>query len=152
LPAIRPHGAPEESNVARLSGSCLCGGVRYESDAQPLMTAVCHCKDCQKASGSAFSVNLGVPAASLKVAGESLATFEHTGGSGLQVFRRFCRNCGSSIFTDIAAMPGVSFVKGGTLDDTSWVRPQVNIWCASRQPWVPMDPAVAQLPGNPPSG
>jgi len=141
-----------ETIMARISGSCLCGGVRYTSDAEPLMTAVCHCTHCQKTSGSAFSVNIGVPAASLTVQGDSLATYQDTGSSGMPVLRRFCRRCGSALYSDIAVMPGVSFVKAGTLDDRSWVKPQVNIWCDSKQPWVPMDPATPQVPGSPPAG
>lgn len=136
----------------KISGGCLCGKVRYSSDAAPAIVAICHCTHCQRQSGSAFSMNIGVPADQLRVEGDTLATYEDTGSSGMPVLRKFCRNCGSPIFSDVKSSLGLSFVKAGTLDDASWVKPAVQIWGASRQPWATIDPAVPQLPGNPPSG
>ena len=58
--------------MPKISGGCLCGAVRYECNAEPLGTAICHCTHCQKVSGSAFSVNVVVPAPSLTWQGQSL--------------------------------------------------------------------------------
>lgn len=138
--------------MARITGGCLCGKVRYTCDAQPAMIAACHCTHCQKQSGSAFSMNLGLPLAALKLEGETLAAYEDTGTtSGLPMLRRFCRNCGSPIVSEPKSFPGVGFLKAGTLDDASWVKPGVQIWCSSRQPWWRFD-GVPELPGNPPAG
>jgi hypothetical protein len=86
--------------MAKISGGCLCGAVRYESSAEPLGSAICHCTDCQHVSGSAFSVNVVVPASSVSFKGESLASFAHKGGSGKSLSRKFCQKCGSSIATE----------------------------------------------------
>ena len=137
--------------MQEIKGGCLCGNVRYESAEQALMSAACHCTHCQKQSGSAFSVNLIVPAAAFKVSGETLATFNDVGTSGLPVMRHFCNNCGSPIHTELDAMPGVVVIKAGTLDDPSWVRPQVNMWCSSAQPWVPMAEGIARFEKSPPA-
>src|SRR6187551_1629262 len=59
--------------MPKISGGCLCGAVRYECNAEPFGTAICHCTHCQKVSGSAFSVNVVVPAPSLTWLGQSLA-------------------------------------------------------------------------------
>lgn len=134
-----------------IKGGCLCGKVRYQSAQQPLMSAACHCKHCQKQSGSAFSVNLIVPLAALDITGDSLATFDDIGASGMGVKRHFCSHCGSPIHSELDAMPGVAALKAGTLDDASWVRPQVNMWCASAQPWVPMADGTACFAHNPPA-
>src|SRR5262249_40516096 len=61
--------------MPKVSGGCLCGAVRYECSAEPLGTAICHCTHCQKVSGSAFSVNVVVPAPSLTWQGQSLASY-----------------------------------------------------------------------------
>lgn len=113
------------------------------------MTAICHCKHCQQTSGAAFSVNLGMPADQVKISGSALAQFEDTGTSGKPVIRMFCRNCGSAVATDAKAFPGVLFIKAGTLDDTSWVKPGVQIWTDSAQKWVAIDPGLQALPKNP---
>ena len=134
----------------KISGGCLCGRVRYSSDAAPAMVALCHCTHCRKQSGSAFSMNVGLRADQLQITGDSLATYEDSGSSGMQVLRRFCRNCGSPIVSDVKSMPGMVFVKAGTLDDAGWVQPAVQIWGASKLPWATIPPGLPELPGNPP--
>jgi hypothetical protein len=66
-----------------------------------------------------------------------LKTFEDTGESGQPVHRRFCPDCGSPIITEVDAMPGLAFIKAGTLDDTKWLKPTMELYCASAQQWVP---------------
>lgn len=119
-----------------LSGSCLCGAVTYTCSADPVFTAVCHCADCQKQTGTAFSVVVGVPEAAFAVQGQ---LSEHTtvgGDSEQDTHRHFCGSCGSPVVTRADAMPGVAIIKAGTLDDTSWLTPQVEVWHSSAQPWV----------------
>ena len=98
--------------MSKYNGGCLCGGVRYECSAEPAMTAVCHCTHCQKTSGSAFSVVLGVPADSLQVTkSATLAIYKDTGTSGQHVLRKFCSACGSPVISDAAAFAGRSLLK-----------------------------------------
>ncbi|MGS1109354.1 GFA family protein [Achromobacter anxifer] len=118
-----------------LSGGCLCGAVRYVVREAPAAVALCHCTHCQKQSGSAFSVNLVVDPARLELTGE-LSAFVDRADSGAQVYRRFCGSCGSPIVSEIPAKPAHVFVKAGTLDDASAVRPTVQVWCGSAQPWL----------------
>jgi hypothetical protein len=121
--------------MTEIEGGCLCGQVRYSSDAEPVFVGICHCTDCQKFSGSAFATVVALPAAALKVAG-TLKTFTKPGDSGKPMHRRFCPECGSSILDEADALPGMVMVDAGTLDDPSWVRPQSQIYCGSAQPWV----------------
>jgi hypothetical protein len=121
--------------MARIEGRCLCGNVRYSADAEPTFVGVCHCGDCQRFTGSAFSTVVAVPASALKVTG-TLKTFSKRGDSGKPIHRRFCPECGSGIMDEADALPGVAMVNAGTLDDRSWVIPKSEIYCDSAQPWV----------------
>jgi hypothetical protein len=125
------------------SGTCLCGDIAYRCEAAAVTTAICHCRDCQKQSGSAFSVNLLVPAAALQVSGASLRSVFTEGASGASVRRHFCGNCGTPVYTEMAALPALVALKAGTLTDTAAIQPKVQLWCASAQPWVTLD---ADLP------
>jgi len=71
--------------MANLSGKCLCGSVRYTCNAEPTITAVCHCTHCQKQTGSEYSVIVCVPTDSVIIEGDSLNTYEDTGSSGESV-------------------------------------------------------------------
>jgi hypothetical protein len=137
--------------MSQIKGGCLCGKIRYESNAQPVMVAICHCTHCQKQSGSAFSVNLGLPKGSLKFIKGETSVYQDKGSSGMPVYRHFCSSCGSPIYSDVAAVPQLDFLKSGTLDDVSWVKPSVSIWCESALNWVVNPSGVASFPQNPPA-
>ena len=135
--------------MPELTGGCLCGGVRYESDAEPTLTAVCHCKNCQRTSGSAFSVVIGVPVDSVRVTNSAtLATYRDTGTSGKTVLRKFCNTCGGAVISEAETFPGISIIKVGTLDDTSSIKPNLHIWTNSAQSWVSIDETATKVPGN----
>lgn len=121
--------------MARLDGGCLCGRARYRVDVEPAFVGVCHCSDCQRFSGSAFSTVIGIPATALKLTGV-VKTFTKVGDSGKAIHRRFCPECGSGIVEEAEALPDVVMLSAGTLDDRSWVKPASQIYCDSAQPWV----------------
>ena len=121
--------------MPKMTGGCLCGQVRYSTDAESAMVAVCHCKNCQKQTGAASSVVIAVPRSALTIQGQ-LTVYQDTGDSGQIVDRKFCPECGSPIVSEAVIAPDIAFIKGGTLDDTSWLDPKVNIYCASAQNWT----------------
>jgi hypothetical protein len=121
--------------MAKLSGGCLCGKVRYSTSAEPVFTAICHCKNCQKQAGTAYSVVTAFPRDTLSIEG-TLKAYRDTGDSGQPVHRNFCPDCGSPITSEVSAMPDLVFLKAGTLDDTSRLKPTMEIYCSSAQPWV----------------
>ena len=82
--------------MSELKGGCLCGAVRYTTTAEPVISTVCHCRDCQKFTGSAFGAMVGVPKEGLTIDG-TMKTFTSLGGSGKPILRHFCPECGSSI-------------------------------------------------------
>lgn len=138
--------------MKQVTGSCLCGSVRYEGEADPVFVAFCHCRDCQKAGGAGYSANVAVAEDRLTIRGP-LRTYEGKGGSGAPIARSFCGECGSPIsIGGEGALKGLSLIQAGTLDDASWVEPAVHIFCASAQPWDTLPASATCLPGAPPSG
>ena len=134
--------------MPKIAGGCLCGKVRYTSTSDPVFAGVCHCRNCQKQSGTAFSVVVAVPADQFSVQG-TMKTYHDTGDSGQQVERHFCPDCGSPILTEVAVMPGVAIIKAGTLDDPSWLKPAMQIYCDSAQPWVDLAGEMQRFPKMP---
>ena len=114
--------------------------------AKPVETVVCHCRNCQKQAGSAFSVVAFFPRDSLHIEGE-LQTFEDKGTSGQTVFRRFCGNCGSPVITDTEQAPemGLIFIKAGTLDDVDDLVPSVHVWTERKHCWLTLAGDQEQL-------
>jgi hypothetical protein len=124
--------------MAKISGHCLCGQVTYSADAEPTAQALCHCANCQRQTGTAFSIVIGVPVGAFQVEGDTLASFPTTGEvHGTTTLRHFCSACGSPIYSSVEAMPDVVWVKAGTLDDASWLKPNAEVWLRSAQPWSP---------------
>ena len=97
-----------------LDGRCLCGRLTYRCDGEPLVTVICHCKDCQRQTGSAFSIFVVVPRARLHAGGDTLATYVTVGvDSGEERQRQFCSKCGSPVVTLLAEQPEARGHQGG---------------------------------------
>ena len=129
------------------TGQCLCAEIKYEFDNAPAMTGVCHCKNCQRQAGSAFSTLAGVPKAEFRLLSGTPKLYEDSDtDSGTTVARYFCGNCGSPIYSALDSQPDTLFLKTGTLDDTSSFTPQFHAWCNSKQSWVHLEDGVPQIP------
>ena len=129
------------------SGGCLCGAIRYHGVAEPIVSRICWCRDCQHIAGNG-TVNVIVPSASIVVEGDP-GEYVSVAASGNQVRRRFCRTCGCHLFADNSGRPGLMVIRVGTLDDPSSVSPTANIWSASAPAWACLDsalPSHAQQP------
>jgi hypothetical protein len=123
-----------------LTGGCCCGRVRYEIAAAPTALYCCHCKDCQRQSGSAFAMSMFVPRDSLAITAGTPKIWRRRADSGRFMQCVFCGDCGTRLYNEPESRPDVIVVKPGTLDDTSWLNPVGEIWTRSRQPWVPLPP------------
>lgn len=123
-------------NTERTAGGCLCGQVRYSFGGPPLLTAICHCRHCQRQSGSAFGIVVAVPAADFDLQGET-RTFDDSSDSGRTVARIFCPTCGSPILSRIEPMPDLVLVKAGTLDVPDALQPVVEVYCDRALPFLP---------------
>ena len=123
-------------------GGCSCGEVRYRLTSDALFVHCCHCLNCQRQTGSAFVVNLLIEAERLQVSGEPQPVdVPRDDGSAQRVYR--CPSCQVAVFSEYG-WPEVRFVRGGTLDEPSAVKPDVHIYTRSKVPWV-------RLPGDTPA-
>ncbi|MGH7843405.1 MAG: GFA family protein [Candidatus Binataceae bacterium] len=128
----------------KLAGGCACGAIRYKLTAPPLIVHACHCRDCQRLSGSAFAINLWIERKFVEAAGATPESFRLAGGTGKphQVF--FCDKCGVYLWSVYHAVPGdFLFVRAGTLDKPSAIRPDVHIFTRSKLPWLELPKGTA---------
>jgi len=132
-------------------GGCLCGQLRYSLKRSPLAVVLCHCRDCQKQSGSAFSVNMIIPEADVEITGHA-SLFTVKGESGGTVERRFCAHCGSPILSVLGNSPGIVAVKAGTLDAPLTQKPRMQIWTRSAQGWLEHLSGLPAFETGPPAG
>lgn len=131
-----------------MTGGCLCGGVRYETTGQSVFSGNCHCRDCQRASGSGYTPALFVPAYTVKIQGE-VKFFESLADSGKKISRGFCPNCGSQLFSKLEILPDMLGLRAGTLDDPSQYQPRVDIYTDSAAHWDVMNPELRKFPRSP---
>jgi hypothetical protein len=132
----------------RLEGGCACGAVRYEFQGEPLIVHACHCRDCQRLTGSAFAVNAWIVRSDLSVLQGELAIAVLKGGSGKDHRVPRCAQCGTQVWSEYAgAFPDTVFLRVGTLDEPGSLPPDVHIFTRSKQPWVVVPPDMPGFEG-----
>jgi hypothetical protein len=132
-----------------VEGGCTCRQVRYRLTSRPLFVHCCHCRWCQRESGSAFALNAMIETDRVQLtAGQpEMVHTPSASGKGQQVAR--CPTCRVAVWSHYAGSgPVMAFVRVGTLDAPDTCPPDVHIFTASKQPWVvlpPGTPAVAEF-------
>jgi hypothetical protein len=117
------------------TGGCQCGRLRYEITQTPQMIYTCHCTECQRLTSSAFSMAVVVADGAFRLTKGEPRQLQRTADSGRIVTRWVCPQCGSWI-SGVPRPGAETRVRGGTLDDTSWLRPTVHFWTRSAQNWI----------------
>jgi hypothetical protein len=128
-------------------GGCDCRQVRYRMTRTPLCVHCCHCRWCQRESGSAFALNAMIETDRLELlAGEpELVNTPSNSGKGQQIAR--CPSCRIALWSHYAgAGPVLAFVRVGTLDEPGRFPPDVHIFTVSKQPWVVIPEDHASVP------
>ena len=128
-------------------GGCRCGAVRYECSAEPYTVFFCHCLDCQKSTGGAFSVDVIVPRDSVIITG-NMTSFKSTNDTNDEVTRKLCSECGSPVLNELHSHPTILALKASSLDDPSWLKPQAHVWTIRKQPWVKINDDLPQYERN----
>jgi hypothetical protein len=119
-----------------MTGGCPCGAIRYEIASFPLLLYTCNCTDCQKASGSAFALNMPVVAKDFHILRGEPKRWHHTSPTGVAVASWFCGDCGGRLYGERAGRREIVNLRAGTLDDTTWLVPVAHIFTRSAQPWI----------------
>jgi hypothetical protein len=129
----------------KITGGCACGAIRYETDADPIVMVNCHCRDCQRTTGSAYAAVMVVPAAAVSLTGEP-RYFRTVGESGKWVDRGFCPVCGSPVAMKLERFPDALAFQAASLDDPKQFTPAMDLFTASAQPWDHMQPETQKMP------
>ena len=122
----------------KIDGACSCGNIRIEGEADPNTVSVCHCTDCQTASGSAFRVSVPVKGDAFKVSGKPTIYIKTTAESGNPRVQAFCPTCGSPIYstTPGEGQQAMYIVRVGMLNQRDQLMPGRQIWWRSARNWV----------------
>jgi hypothetical protein len=131
-------------------GACACGAIRYQCTAPPLRMVNCHCRDCQRASGSGYSASMIMSASSVHLLQGHCNEHRVVADSGNVAKREFCGACGTPVFARTLAKPEFLIIKAASLDDPSWFAPEADVWVESAQPWDHMNPIIPKFARNRP--
>ena len=125
-------------------GSCLCGGVSFQIDAELEPIQICHCSQCRKAQGGAFGSNTPVQTVhfTLNSGAELLTEYESSPGKR----RVFCRRCGSPIYSSRDTLAGVIRIRAGLLDEPLKVKQAYHAYTASKCSWFPISDDLPKFP------
>jgi len=127
-----------------LEGGCLCGGVRFRITGKLGPAGYCHCRQCQRASGSAFAANAPARTTYFQIisGGDLVSEYESSPGK----FRAFCRRCGSPIYSRRDTEPDIRRIRLGALDSDPGRRPLAHVWVSSKAPWHAIEDSLPQYP------
>ena len=132
----------------KVQGACHCGYIKFEAEADPAKTGICHCTDCQTSTGSVFRTNVPIPGKDFKMlSGMPTIYVKTTAESGNPRAQAFCPKCGTPIYS---TTPGdgpkeAYMVRIGTLAQRSQFVPKKQNWSRSAQPWLAQ---LASIPRN----
>ena len=135
----------------KITGGCLCGAIRYEIDGKPFRTANCHCDDCRKSTGSAFATNLFFKEVQITILQGIPKKFKHLADSKGTMIKEFCGNCGSQIFGSGSNRLEAKYIKVGSIDDASFVKPDVNLYTAHALNYSHIDDKIDSFRSMPPA-
>jgi hypothetical protein len=128
--------------MAELTGGCSCGVVRYRLTSAPMFVHCCHCKDCQRQTGSAFVLNALIEAdrVELQSGAPEAVTMPTESGRPHDIYR--CPKCRIAVWSTYGGRTQIRFVRVGTLDEPSALQPDVHIYTRSKLPWVKLSDGV----------
>jgi hypothetical protein len=115
--------------------TCGCGQLSAACEGEPVRVSVCHCLDCQRRTGSAFSAQARFPDEAVTIAGAA-RTWRRTGDGGGVAEFGFCPDCGSTVFYRIDAMPGLVAIPLGAFADPSFPAPTFSVYEHRKHAWV----------------
>ena len=129
-----------------MEGGCTCRSVRYRVMAAPIIVHCCHCRWCQRETGSAFVINALVETSCLDVTGETIEVDTPSlSGKGQRIWR--CPKCRIAVWSNYSGSgDAVRFMRVGTLDEPARIPPDIHIFTSSKQPWVQLPAGAKAVP------
>lgn len=125
--------------MSLFKGNCMCGAVKYQLNAEPRLSFLCQCRQCQRVTGSGHSAEFAALSKDADVSGE-LRFYELTSDNGNAVSSGFCPVCGNPVLKKSSGYPEILFFHAATLEDPCLFKPQQVFWNASHQPWDFVNP------------
>lgn len=132
-----------------LHGGCQCGAVRYEITGEPRELYVCHCRECQKQSASAFGISLIVPRSGFRLTQGAVKSWSRPADSGRRRRCLFCGECGSRLWHEAEPPAETVSVKGGSLDIPLDLGAAIHIWVSRKLPGVVIPDGLRCFDGEP---
>ena len=130
-----------------IEGGCSCRRIRYRMQSSPLIVHCCHCRWCQRETGTAFALNAVIEAERVIHLTSEPEVIDTPSQSGRGQMIARCPDCRVALWSNYAgAGPILRFVRVGTLDDPDRLPPDIHIFTASKQPWVLLPPDAAAVP------
>ncbi|MBX3703399.1 MAG: GFA family protein [Steroidobacteraceae bacterium] len=130
-----------------LAGGCDCRALRYRMETRPLFVHCCHCRWCQRETGSSFALNAMIEADRVTLLGGEPELVDTPSASGRGQLIARCPKCRIAVWSHYAgAGRAVCFVRVGTLDQPDHLPPDIHIFTASKQPWVLLPEGVPAVP------
>jgi hypothetical protein len=123
--------------MTKRRASCSCGQLSVVCEGEPVRVSMCHCFACQRRTGSAFGVQARFPREQVTAEGRA-SSYARTGDSGGRVTFRFCPDCGSTVFWELDALPGLLAVAVGAFADPTFPPPKVSVYEERRVAWAAM--------------
>lgn len=128
------------------TGRCQCGEIRYQINGKPLGLYICHCRECQKQSASAFGITLEVLRANFNLTEGIPKYWSRATDSGRKLNCAFCPTCGSRLWHELDPASETVSIKGGSLDEPLDVSNATHVWVTRKLPGIILSDHAEQFP------
>lgn len=128
--------------MTALEGGCACGYVRYRLQAKPMFVHCCHCRECQRQTGSAFVINALIETSRVEVLAGVTEAVSTPAASGVPQLIHRCPACKVALWSHYGGRPQLSFIRIGALDEPAALPPDIHIYTRSKLPWVALPEGV----------
>ena len=122
--------------MSKRRAACCCGQLRLECEGEPFRVSVCHCRECQRRTGSAFGYQARFPREQVTHIEGDRTAYRRVADSGNAVTMHFCPRCGSTVYWELESMPEVIAVAAGAFADADFPAPAFSFWEQHKHAWI----------------
>jgi hypothetical protein len=137
--------------MASRTASCHCRQLRLNCEGEPTKISMCHCLDCQRRTGSLFSIAVFYAREQIEIAAGDVRSYQRASASGYPVTFHFCVQCGSNLYWEPARMPHLIGVAVGGFEDPDFPAPAQAVWTQNRHRWLDLPDEMPAHDANPPA-